>query len=60
MIFCTYNFQQIDFETLYEATKFDNNTARSAAEKEAVAIRGELQTIVPKPHLLNCKPVFVN
>lgn len=33
MIFFTYNFQEIAFETLYDATKFNNNTARSAAEK---------------------------
>lgn len=33
MIFCASNFQERAFETVHDATKFDNNPARSAAEK---------------------------
>lgn len=42
---------------MYGAAKFDSNPARWAAEKEAEAIREELQTIVPQP---NCKPAPAN
>lgn len=57
MIPCAYNFQERALETVYDAAKFDSNPTGWAAEKEAEAIRGELQTIVPQP---NCKPVLAN
>lgn len=33
MIFCAYKFQERAFETVHDTTKFDNNPARSAADK---------------------------
>lgn len=40
MIFCAYSFQEVALETLYDAMKFDNNPARSAAEKGGSSNQG--------------------
>jgi len=40
MIFCAYNFQEKAFKTVYDAMKFDNNPASSAAEKAGSGNQG--------------------